>query len=146
MNRERATEVLMTSRRLSSKVRKYCMKQRETAMRSETPIYKEVDTDEFGKKHTEYFSSKPLEQTVEQRYALRLRRATREQLLRWTRRNLVREAACSGIAERIDTKAATSELRRKQKFEALAQRHDAIVTACLKEIYLRDEKAKSRGN
>lgn len=136
-----ATRILLTRKKTTNKLRKQCARARETVMRSATPIYKEVDTDEFGHEQTEYFSSKPLEVTPEQRLAAKLRWATLEQLQKWTRRNLVREAACFGVAER-----STKDSKRKQKFELLAAHHLKIFTACQDEIRRRKEKVASRGN
>lgn len=136
MNSERATALLLSGSKLTNKVRKFAMRCRETAMRSATPIYAE----KVKGQPTEYFSSKPLEATAEQRFALKLRRATMAQLRKWGFRNAVHQSACRGAAAR------TKGDRTKAKFTSLATQHEKIADACYLEIARRNMKAASRGN
>lgn len=127
-----ATRILLNRKHTTAKLRKQCQRARETVMRSETPIYEDDG---------EYFSSKPSEVTPEQRLALKLRRASMAQLIKWAKRNAVRQAACLGIAERIAVESATSALRRREKFIILAGRHEELKSASLAEISRRVDKA-----
>lgn len=130
-----ATRILLTRKKTTGKLRRQCARARETTMQSATPIYAE----KVKGKPTEYYSSKPLEATADQRFALKLRRATLAQLIKWYRRNQARQTACSGIVSRIP-----EDSKRRQKFAALATHHAKIADACCDEIYRRQDEVKKK--
>jgi hypothetical protein len=122
-----ANRILFNRRKLTNKVRKQCMAARQTTMRSDTPIC----ADRTPGNPTEYYSSKPLDRTPDNK----LGRATLSQLGKWLCRSSRRNAHCLKLAKRTET------ARLKELLELKAETHAALAFGCALEIKRRAKKA-----